>query len=571
MLLNKNLKISLSLFALLFIGSQLYSAHVHPFRTYYHELSSIGAVLVAFVPLIFTRNILLALPKTVLLMLGLLFCLGVQLALQLTSWSHIIFPGLYLLMAILAMILGASWVKQLDDPAPICLMLALSHLTAALLSVVMQNVQFLGFDWRPVVMFMTHDGVTPIRPFANVAQPNQLALLLCFGLASLWWLTQANKLKPVFSWCISLVLLWGLTLTQSRIAWIILPVFVGLILTGMIGSRRWHWVAVSSLLLIYAGMVLMLPIIGHAMHVVTGSLVDHVGGRSERTILAKHAWEIALQHPWLGAGWFGFGQEQVRIAADFTSTTYAEHAHNIVLNFAAELGFPITILFFSAIIIWIAKACIRKHAANDNAIGFALMFFIAVGVHSLVEFPMWYAYVLLPVALLAGMVQQVRFGSWAIAVPRWIAISLFGSSIVVVALINADYQRVTDGFVAIGKASAANPAKSEEITAPRWTTMPEFYDYFRLSGTVAKSGMSQEEQQFVERMSLRFGFAHVLNKLAEIDALNGKPEQAKRLMQTVQRLHPFAYPEYYDYWKTMASNEAEYQVVFETMPKRDAP
>jgi hypothetical protein len=43
------------------------------------------------------------------------------------------------------------------------------------------------------------------------------------------------------------------------------------------------------------------------------------------------------------------------------------------------------------------------------------------------------------------------------------------------------------------------------------------------------------------------------------------------MMQTLQRLHPDLYPDYFDYWKAKGNIDARYRVVFVNMPRRDAP
>jgi hypothetical protein len=40
-------------------------------------------------------------------------------------------------------------------------------------------------------------------------------------------------------------------------------------------------------------------------------------------------------------------------------------------------------------------------------------------------------------------------------------------------------------------------------------------------------------------------------------------------MLTLQKLHPFAYPEYFDFWQKLAELDVKYRVVFVNMPKRD--
>lgn len=104
------------------------------------------------------------------------------------------------------------------------------------------------------------------------------------------------------------------------------------------GQRLVSKLMLVLLLLGYMGLVLGLPLVANWAGIASGSVVDRIGGRSECVVLLKQAWAMAYQHPWMGIGWFGFGAEQVRIAADFSSITYPEHAHNLLLNFAAELG-----------------------------------------------------------------------------------------------------------------------------------------------------------------------------------------------------------------------------------------
>jgi tRNA(Glu) U13 pseudouridine synthase TruD len=82
--------------------------------------------------------------------------------------------------------------------------------------------------------------------------------------------------------------------------------------------------------------------------------------------------------------------------------------------------------------------------------------------------------------------------------------------------------------------------------------------------------MSAADIAKLERMSQRFGFVHILNKLAEVYVLNGQVNKAGRMMLTLQRLHPDAYPAYFDYWKAQSVLNSRYRTVFEQMPKRDS-
>jgi hypothetical protein len=132
-----------------------------------------------------------------------------------------------------------------------------------------------------------------------------------------------------------------------------------------------------------------------------------------------------------------------------------------------------------------------------------------------------------------------------------------------------DYHRVVDGFVAFRQEKNYDQIPAIKIQAPAWTLLPEYYDYFKLMRISTAAGMSSEDIQFVEKTSLRFGYVHILSKLAEIYALNHRPDAALQTMVRLQRLHPWSYPEYYDYWKVLAQTDTRFAQVFSGMPARD--
>lgn len=570
MFLIKRRNISLLIFSVCLLFAQLYTGHVHPYRSFYHEFAVCLGVFVAMGPLWSRGQEKFTVPIISLLFFALIAYICMQMFVGLSSYAAIAYPLFMLFSLICAMGLGATWVKIDANMDAICWAISLVFLGAALLSVAMQQVQIMGLDWRPFVMYMRNDGSSPVRAFANVAQPNQLALLICFGLASLWWLLQVSRLSGFVAWSLACCLLWGVVLTQSRIAWIILPLFAGLSLLVRQHSRRVSWLSVASLLLIYVVLLLSLPTIAKWMGFVVGTLGERVGGRSERSVLLQHAWAMATTHPWFGVGWFGFGAQQVSIAADFSSTTYAEHAHNIVLNFAAELGFPFTLVFFSVLLIWCWKTCCNKFSLQHRSVVFVLMILLAVGVHSLVEFPLWYAYVLLPVGVLMGAVHQLRWPNAGMPVSFRLVKVIVPICLGLLIWAWIDFHRVVDGFLAFRQVKDYADIPAQKITAPRLTFMPDYYDYFQLLRVTPRVGMSEAEIQFVEKASHRFGYVHILDKLAQVYCLNGRIETSKRTMQSLQRLHPLVYTEYYDYWRALAKTHSCYADVFASMPPRDA-
>ena len=176
MLSAKQFNLALTIFGVLLFSAYIHPFHIHPFRTYYHDALVVFGTLIAFGMLALALQSRLRLPALLWLPIAIALLLMVQIGVGLVQVENIVFPMMYLLLAALAMMLGASWAGLPNGAEKICLMLSIAHLAAALLSVLMQGVQMAGVDMAPVVMTIARQA--QLRPFANVAQPNQLALLL---------------------------------------------------------------------------------------------------------------------------------------------------------------------------------------------------------------------------------------------------------------------------------------------------------------------------------------------------------------------------------------------------------
>ncbi|MFZ6768110.1 Wzy polymerase domain-containing protein [Undibacterium sp. Di26W] len=567
---------AIAVFAFLLICSYAHPFHIHPYRTYYHDVLSILGLVLAFAFLAAETVPRLRVPAIIYLFAGLLLWMGMQFITgHLENAADVSLPIIYIAALIAAIMIGATWAAKEGGVTLLCQALAVAHLLAGLLSVVLQCIQLSGLYAWPFVMYIATNTQPFVRPFANVAQPNQLALLLCFALASSFYLYRARKM-PAWLVTVALVfLLWGLTLTHSRIGWVIVPAFVlmcGLGRSTVSGNAiepRVSLVFCIAMALLYAGMVAALPSLGDVFGFSGGTIAEHVGGRSERMVLWSQAWRMAAEHPWFGVGWFGFGAEQVRIAADLGSGTYAEHAHNLILNFAAELGWPYTLVFMLTLAWWFVQTCVQP--STHLAIQFTRLCFVAVMVHSMVEFPLWYAYVLIPIGVLMGMVHQMRWPADGVRVAPAALSVLVAVSLLLMALISLDYQRVVAGFQALRSEQSGYKAPQAPMQKPVFTFFPQFFDYFTLTRINPHEGMSADEIAYLEKWGARFGFVHIINKLAEAYVLNGQPRKAERAMLSLQRLHPTVYTEYWDYWKAKSGQDERYKAIFIKMPPRDAP
>lgn len=562
----------LALFGLFLFAAYLLPFHVSPFRAFFNDwLAVFGVVILA---AYFSREkiITLHLPWMAFLPIGLALAILTQTMLEMLSepWDAFL-PILYLLLAALTIVFGASITAQKDGAYKLCKALAVAHLTAGLISVVIASFQFANHEilFAPFMMLMKHGPDISLRPYANLGQSNHLALLFCIAMASAWWLFQRAHIKGYMAGLVTLALLWGLVLTQSRIGWIILPVFVIVIQVLNAGAdyKKVSWKVTAGLTTVYATLVLLLPKIGELLGVTVAPITKRMlgespsGARSERLELFQQAWQMSIDNPWFGAGWFQFGPQQVT-RSDFESSIYSHYAHNIVLNFAAELGWPITIAVFLGFIIWFYRCCLSKLPSLET--GFALLVFLAVIVHSMVEYPLWYAIVLVPFALLVGMVHQERLSSLKISLPQYFVSAIALGMAVNLLWIGNDYRRVVSGLNALEFEAMGLSMNSNAMQKPTFTVFPYMYDYFTLMTMPVNDKMTAEQIVFMERISKRFGGAFVLTKMSQAYAMNGKEDEAVNAMLTIKRLHhDEKYSEAYEQWRKAPT---QYSNIFSRLP-----
>lgn len=540
--------------------------HVNPFRAFFTDWLVILGIVIAIAYLAENKSSPVRIPWIVALPIAVTVAITVQAGTGMLSesWDALL-PVLYLLLAAAAVMLGASITGREGGAKKLCMALATAHLVAGLISVVIASFQFAAAEipFVPFMMLMIHKADVAIRPHANLGQANQLALLFCISIASVWWLFQAKRVQAGIAVAMVAFLLWGLVVTQSRIGWLIVPFFAFLV---RFRFSRGEFMPVSGLLLgglmvLYFASVLLLPHIASEFGSSTVTVANRVAGSgSARMALFEEAWKISLAHPWFGAGWFQFGPQQV-MGADFPMSVYAHHAHNIVLNFAAELGWPLAILICGGFLMWLIRCFSDRALSAETA--FAALFFGGVLVHSLVEYPLWYALVLMPFSLLVGMVHQEQLGSKQIELSRHYIVALTVVMATVLLGVGMDYRRVVAGFNEIEFEAMGVKWDATATEKPSFTIFPYMYDYFRFLDMTVHTRMSSEEIAFMERTTKRFGGVLTLNRMSQVYAMNGREEDAVRSALAVQRLHRTRYRQVYEDWRRAP---AQYQNVFRRLP-----
>jgi hypothetical protein len=138
-------------------------------------------------------------------------------------------------------------------------------------------------------------------------------------------------------------------------------------------------------------------------------LLDLTGGTRTRVWLAQVAWDMFTTWPLFGAGLGQFDLHNFEASAAWGGPTFvgvARHAHNIVLHLMAETGIVGAGILVATALAWLLNL---RRAALDEHHWWLLALLGVLGAHSMLEYPLWYAYFLGMAAILLGIGATAHF------------------------------------------------------------------------------------------------------------------------------------------------------------------
>lgn len=374
---------------------------------------------------------------------------------------------------------------------------------------------------------------TGYRPFANLAQPNQLATLLMLGLAATAFLYEARLVRASLGMLVALILSFGLAMTQSRTTLLGLTViWVAYLVLRKRAGLRMKPVALALPTLLFLGCVWAWPLISDFLLLANGGSMGERMGQNLRLTLWRSMVDAVGRSPWIGYGWNQVALAQQATALDHPATRYwFESSHNIVLDLALWAGLPVAILATCGMLFWF----VRRVMACRDPLSWSLLIGISVVLcHAMVEYPLAYAYFLLPIGLFLGALR-VNTGEdsrrlWS--VPRLVPVFVSVAAIAVFAKVVVEYLELEEEWrnvrmerAFIGGAPAA-PARNILLL----TQLKARAQFARVN---LVPGMSPDELELMRRVAARYPTVTFMLPYARAAALNGQQDIASKVMATM--------------------------------------
>ena len=251
----------------------------------------------------------------------------------------------------------------------------------------------------------------PGRAVGNLHHPNLLGSLLVWARVATASLTEQGSLRRSVAFPVACVLVLVVELTGSR--------------TGLVGLfllAGWGWLD-KRLSPSVRRMLMALPLIfafwflaTAAWGIVAGSGAVGAGGRihdesvaraspNSRTRIWANALELVRQQPWQGVGFGEFNLAWSLTPFPGRPTAFFDHTHNLPLELFVELGVPVggIVVVLLGLALWRGwKRSFRQEGDIGTAKRSTWVLLLTVIAHSMVEYPLWYLWFLLPTAFAWG-------------------------------------------------------------------------------------------------------------------------------------------------------------------------
>lgn len=282
--------------------------------------------------------------------------------------------------------------------------------TGALLQSLVCIIQFTGLSVH-LKGYVLYSDVNNIM--GQLAQRNHLGHYLMWGTVAAVFLWVQRRVSNWFGcfMTVYLALMLGMVNSRSLFAYVAAIALLALFWRwreGREGNRAFKIVlfALAMVVAVQLSFDKLVTFFGIDYFSALDRLGDKEFAASPREVEWNRAWHIFLAAPFFGHGWESYSLQSFMTNVfptgwrnDETSVLYT-HSHNIVLQLLADMGLVGSALVWGGLL-WVVWPYFKKPVRNGYFFPLALL---AVSFsHSLLEYPLWYVYFLVPVGLMLGL------------------------------------------------------------------------------------------------------------------------------------------------------------------------
>ena len=374
------------------------------------------------------------------------------------------------------------------------------------------------------------------RPYANFAQPNNMATFLVMALMSCLYLYENKKIHTKWLFACAAVIVIGVALSQSRTAWVAaIAIILYLAFYQYKGVIRLKWYYSSFWFIFFVACIVAFPLLSQlaaqAMDtdvVQSRNVVSRATGDMSRIAIWQQMLAAIQAQPWFGYGWYQTSAAFVSVSDTVQGPVWIRSAHNFIIDFLLWNGLIIGLPFL-AYFGYLGFQLQRWVNTPESVIG--ILMIGAFVTHAMFEFPQHYAYFLLPVGFILGTVLAQNLKIKTVVMPLIGMKFIFAVGLLLLIVIYRDYD------VAVPKLgqSIRYEKQPEKITNEKPIyLLTEFNHRIALIRLNPYSKASADQILEGEQMVLSYPTKYNLIKYAKLLAFNGYEAEAKHQLQRLK-------------------------------------
>ena len=286
--------------------------------------------------------------------------------------------------------------------------------------------------------------------YGNTGQSNQTSAIAWLALAGTLYLANERRMPAWLMPVMVLLFMTSSALTVSRMAWL----FVALCAVGMLVTRP-RWVGTfGGRLALAVGLVAAFAVVTVGVSALVGAIdpsckssvarlaEGQEAGISARLDYLRQAVLVWMHNPLIGSGAASLNGMAYRLIADDRPQPIDQYAHNIVAQLLGEFGL-IGVLGLLIVVGVCAVAVWRNRKELGAADALLLGWLGVIGIHSLLEYPLWYVHFLMFFGLTLGLVIRPQWRVLAIEVPARLLVGLISvAALAVCGFLFNDYRNL---------------------------------------------------------------------------------------------------------------------------------
>ena len=452
--------------------------------------------------------------------------------------SKAILSALYLFAFGMMVVIGFNLSKDPIQREKIFKGWSLLTFVVGLVTVAIALLQWLHLDHAiPGIMSLRGN-----RPYANFAQPNNMATFLMISLMGCIYLFE-KRLLP--TWLITLgalLLTFTIALSQSRTPWVacvVLSIYLLIKLSSAQRFKRYHVVAWAAL---YVGCLLLVPTLNNLLvqmgmsHSEISDVIQRASSSHSRFNIWMQMLYAIQQHPVLGYGWNQTSYAQL-IGANFLEhNERTNSAHNLILELLVWNGVILGTVIIAYLAWWIWT--LNRQVKQPESLVATLMV-CSVLIHAMFEFPQNYAYFLLPVGFLLGVIQaqapHIKTVTWSANANTLILVL----SILLYGLIWRDYLTSIDALNQGRKHSDQGIPAVKPYHIYLLDQFDQRADWYYLDRF---SRLSPQQIEHYHHVVVITPTHYDLYKYAQLLAYNGRMQDAEHQLKLIHGLYHIDHP-----------------------------